>query len=114
MPVFGPWKLDEQLLQQAREDGRLTEWEVDFYKNNYPKFTVSEKQSAIKRKIEQMTLPNPWFLQEDVLQRMVSQGSIAPWEMQFYLSNTTSRRITTRQATVKFQIEDKVEREDNT
>ena len=32
MPVFGPWKLDEQLLQQAREDGRLTEWEVDVYK----------------------------------------------------------------------------------
>ena len=112
MPFAGPWRLDDQLLHQAHEAGRLNEWEFEFYKGNYGNRSISEKQELIKRRIEQMTLPSPWFLQGTVLQVLVRQGSITPWEMRFYLSNATSRRITTKQAVVKFQTEDKVELED--
>ena len=112
MPSVGPWRLDDHILQRAHEAGRLNEWEFEFYKDNYGKWSVSEKQGLIKRRIEQRTLPTPCFLQEDVLQRMAERGTITPWEMRFYLSNATSRRITTEQAAIKFEIEDKVERED--
>ena len=108
MPYRGPWTLDDQLLQQAREDGRLTEWEVEFYKGNYGKHSVSEKQAPIKRRIEELTLPNPWSVPEDVLRRMVGQGLVTPWEMQFYLSNAPLRRFTAKQAVIKWRIQDNV------
>ena len=109
MPGFGPWTLDEQLLRQARDAGRLTLWEFEFYNDNYGKWTVSEKEQPIKRCIEQMTLPNPWFVQENVLQKMVRRKSITRGEMQFYLYNTPSRRVTVKQGTIKWKIEDIVQ-----
>jgi hypothetical protein len=58
MPYMGHWNLDDQLLRQALEQGRLTEWEVKFYEGNYGK-GVSAKQAPIKRRIEELTLPEP-------------------------------------------------------
>ena len=109
MPDYGPWTLDEQLLRQAREAGRLTPWEFEFYNDHYGKCTVSEKEQPIKRCIEQMTLPNPWFVQENVLRKMVERKSITHWEMQFYLSNAPSRRVTVKQGAIKWRIEDSVQ-----
>ena len=110
MPCSGPWALDEHLLQQALDDGRLTEWELKFYKDNFGKRGVSEKQTPIKRRIEELTLPEPWGLKEDVLRRALDQRVITSWEHAFYLSNAQQRRFTAKQAQIKWRIEDKVRR----
>ena len=109
MPCGEPWTLDEQLLQQAREDGRLTEWEVKFYKDNYYKGYVSEKQAPIKRRIEELTLPTPWVLKEDVLQWALGHRFISSWDYEFYVSNAEQQRFTDKQAAIKWRIEDKVQ-----
>jgi hypothetical protein len=58
LPYGGHWDLDDHLLQQAREQGRLTEWEVKFYEGNYGK-GVSARQAPIKRRIEELALLTP-------------------------------------------------------
>jgi hypothetical protein len=108
LPVRGPWKLDDQLLRQAREQGRLTDWEVKFYEENYGKPRVSAKQAPIKRRIEELTLPAPWALDEETLQRALEQRLISSWEHAFYLSNLQRPFFTAKQAEIKWRIEDKV------
>jgi hypothetical protein len=93
MPCVGPWKLDDQLLQQACEDGKLTEWEVQFYTENYVKKFVSEKQRPIKRRIEELTLPTPWVLDEETVQWALDHRFITPWERAFYLSGAQCQRF---------------------
>jgi hypothetical protein len=110
MPYDGPWKLDEQLLQQACKDGRLTEWEVKFYTENYAKDYVSDKQRPIKRRIEELTLPTPWVLDEETLQLALDHRFITPWDHTFYLSSAQCQRFTSKQAVIKWRIEDKVRR----
>jgi hypothetical protein len=110
MPYRGPWKLDDQLLQQAREAGKLTEWEVRFYMENYGQKFVSEKQWPIKRRIEELTLPTPWVLDGETVQRALAHGHITPWECTFYLSGAQCQRFTIKQAVFKWHIEDTIRR----
>jgi len=107
MPDGGPWDLDEALLTQALQQGRITEWEHKFYRDNYGKARCTEKQEPIKRRVEECALPRPWHLDEATLRAAHSRGLISSWDVQFYLSNVGQPRFSAKQAAVKWRIEDR-------
>lgn len=47
-----PWKLDESTLESACADGRISNWEKEFYIGNLSRKFVSDRQQPIKRRIE--------------------------------------------------------------
>ena len=108
MPHGGPWTLDEQLLQEALDTGRLTEWDVSFYKSNYARLNVSTSHIPIKRRIEESTLPNPWFLDAPKLTAARGRGFIAWRDQNFYESKARKKVISEWDVQRKWRIEEQV------
>ena len=102
--------MDEQLLQEALDAGRLTEWEVSFYKENYARSHVSAPQSPIKRRIEESTLPNPWPLERTQLTAARVQGLITRLDQNYYEFKASKKLISSWDAQRKWRIEELVHR----
>ena len=105
-PFDRPWTLDDTTLTAAREQGKVTEWEEEFYRSNYGKQWVSCKQASIKRRVEECAQPNPWRLDAAALEQGQNSGHISAWEARFYRSNLGKPRFTQKQAAIKWKIED--------
>ena len=108
MPHGGPWALDEHLLQEALDAGRLTEWEVSFYKTKYGLSHVSAPQSPIKRRIEESTLQNPWPLECAQLTAARVQGLITQLDQNYYEFKASKKLISSWDAQRKWRIEELV------
>ena len=109
MPHDGPWRLDEAVIEEARVAGRLTDWEAGFYKEHYGVDRVPVPHAPIKRRIEELTLPNPWHLERKDLDEAKCNGRITRWEHDFYLTSAAeSKGFSHRQALLKWRIEAQV------
>ena len=106
MPFDGPWALDDATLAAALKQGKVTEWEDKFYRDNFGKQRVSCKQAPLKRRIEECAQPRPWYLDEAALEEGRRCGRISAWEVRFYMSNLGQPRFTQKQAAIKWKIED--------
>jgi hypothetical protein len=108
VPFDGPWCLGDDVLAAARAQGKVTEWEEEFYRGNFEKQFVSDRQAPIKRRIEECAWPEPWQLDEAALEQEQRSGRITAWEARFYKSNLGKPRFTQKQAAIKWRIEERV------
>ena len=108
MPVSGPWRLDEAVLEGALAAGKVTKWEHEFYTCNYGKRAASAKQAPIKRMIEENVLQTPWVLDRDELHEAKARGRISNWDVEFYSSNMHQPHFSQKQSAAKWRIEDAV------
>jgi hypothetical protein len=106
MPFGGAWKLNDMLLLWAHENGRLTQAEVEYYTSNYYNPFVTDGQKPIKRRIEELTLPQPFTVDEETLRKALTRRLIPPADFEFYLSAAQTKFFTDTQARIKWRVED--------